>query len=254
MRRRTGLAAAGVAVTLALAGLAGCGGSDATVTETVTTGAASVASVTSPPATATAPATAPTTTATAPATAPAARLGEADLPPEDAVSGVAPGAVTELATAKAFVDTLYAQGDPNKAAAQTRFEDAGYAGAVLRDQTGANTATGLTKLRTYAFTLRDADAARAEVAADIDEVRRTEPATITDIDIADVPGCARPPCGRSTPTAPVGRSSSSRSRRGRRLWAAGREHGHRGGAPGRDRRGGARPLRKGHGRPLAIWR
>lgn len=185
MRRRLGPAAGGLAVSLALGiGLAGCGGSDATVTETVTTGAASVATIAPPPPTAPAVGTA---TATA-ATAPAARLGADDLPPEDAVAGVRPAPLTTLASATAFVDTLYAQGDPNKPAAAKRFEDAGYDGAIVRDQPGEDASTGLALLRSYALALRDDEAARQEVAAGVDEVRRTTPATITDIEVADVPG------------------------------------------------------------------
>ncbi len=146
---------------------AGCGGSDATVTETVTTGIESVVSA----------APAPPTTATAPSAA----LGADDLPPEDAVAGVRPASPVTLATASALVDKLYAEGDPNKPAGISRFEDAGYAGAIVRDQPGRDTSAGLALLRSYAIALRDEAAARREVAAGVDEVRRTTPATITDV-------------------------------------------------------------------------
>lgn len=183
MRRHPGLAVGGVTVALALgAGLAGCGGSDATVTETVTTGSTSSAPTTAaPPASTTAP------PATQTATAPAAALGPDDLPPQDAVAGVRPADTTTLATAAAFVDTLYAQGDPEKPAATTRFREAGYAGGIVRDQTGDDPKTGLALLRSYALALRDDAAARQEVVDGVDEVRRTAPATIRDIDVPDVP-------------------------------------------------------------------
>ena len=182
MRRRPLLAVGGVAVALAMgAGLAGCGGSDATVTETVTSAAATSV--------ATAP-TAPAETATSPATspAPAVALGEDDLPPQDAVAGVRPAEITRLATADAFVDTLYAQGDPEKPAATRRLQDAGYAGGIVRDQTGEDPKAGLALLRSYALALRDDAAARQEVTDGVEEVRRTAPAAIRDIDVSDVPG------------------------------------------------------------------
>jgi hypothetical protein len=157
-------------------GLTGCGGSDATVTETVTTRASTAATLAPPP---------PTAPAT---TAPALALGADDLPPEDAVAGVRSAPVTTLATARSFVDTLYAQGDPDKQAAQRRFESAGYAGAVVRDQPGEDPTSGLALLRSYALTLRDADAAQQEVVRGVEEVRRTTPATITDVAVDDVPG------------------------------------------------------------------
>jgi hypothetical protein len=184
VRRRLGLAAPAVAVSLALGvGLAGCGGSDATVTETVTTGTGSTATLTPPPATAP-----PATTASTTASAPSAALGADDLPPEDAVPGVRAAPPATLATATALVDKLYAQGDPNKPAAAKRFEDAGYAGGIVRDQSGEDVATGLALLRSYALALRDEAAAQAEVEAGVAEVRRTTPATITDVAVSDVPG------------------------------------------------------------------
>ena len=181
MRRRPLLAVGGVAVALALgAGLAGCGGSDDTVTETVTSSAATSV--------ATAP-TAPATTAdTATAPAPAAALGEDDLPPQDAVAGVRPAEISRLATAAAFVDTLYAQGDPEKPAAARRLQDAGYAGGIVRDQAGEDPKAGLALLRSYALALRDDAAARQEVTDGVEEVRRTAPADIRDIEVPDVPG------------------------------------------------------------------
>lgn len=187
---RRSLASTAVAAGVALAiGLAGCGGSD-TVTETVTTGSppsTAALSQTAPPTTTPAP-TAPATTAP-PTTGPSAALSESrDLPPRDAVAGVKDGTVMTLSTAKQFVDALYAVGDPGKPAAQTRFEDGGYAGGILRDQAGENAATGIALLRTYALTLKDPDAAQAEVDAGADEIRRTTQATIKDIDVSDIPG------------------------------------------------------------------
>jgi hypothetical protein len=175
VRRGAGLAVSAVAASLALAvAAAGCGGSGATVTETVTTGIESVVSA----------APSPPTTATAPPEA----LGADDLPPEDAVAGVRPASPETLATASALVDKLYAQGDPNKPAGIRRFEEAGYAGGVVRDQPGRDSSAGLALLRSYAIALRDEAAARREVVAGVDEVRRTTPATITDVPVAGVPG------------------------------------------------------------------
>ena len=189
MRRRllpSAVVVTGVAIAL---GLAGCGGSE-TVTQTVTTGSPTSTAALTPTAPAT---TAPATTApgtTAPSTtAPSAALSESrDLPPQDAVAGVRPGTVMTLATAKEFVDALYAAGDPGKPAAQARFEKAGYSAGILRDQLGETPATQIALLRTYALTLRDSDAAQGEVDAGADEIRRTTQATITDIALPDIPG------------------------------------------------------------------
>ncbi len=174
----------GVAVAL---GLAGCGGSD-TVTETVTTGSPASTATLTPTAPASTASTAPPTTAPT-TTAPPGALSESrDLPPQDAVAGVRAGTVKTLATAKQFVDALYAEGDPGKPAAQTRFENAGYAGGILRDQLGETPETDIALLRTYALALRDPAAAQGEVDAGADEIRRTTQATITDIDLPDIPG------------------------------------------------------------------
>jgi len=175
---------AGVAVAI---GLTGCGGSD-TVTETVTTGSPSSTAALTPTAPATPATSAPATTPPAVTGTPAALSASRDLPPQDAVGGVKAGTVMRLSTARQFVDALYAQGDTGKPAAQTRFENGGYAGGILRDQLGENPTTGIALLRTYALALRDADAAQAEVDAGADEIRRTTQATITDIDIPDIPG------------------------------------------------------------------
>ena len=59
---------------------------------------------------------------------------------------------------------------------------------MLRDQTGEDPSSGLALLRSYALALRDDAAARQEVERGVDEVRRTTPATITDVAVADVPG------------------------------------------------------------------
>lgn len=178
MSRRRRLATAASALALGV-GLAGCGG-DATVTETVTTDQL--------PAT-TAPATtAPATSAPATTTSSTGRLEEGDLPGLTSVEDVRSGTTRTLDDAQAFVDALYQAGDPSKPAARSRLEDAGYAGAVLRDQEGEDTSTGIALLRSYVLELRDDAAAQDEVDRAADEVKSASSAPTTDIDLPGVPG------------------------------------------------------------------
>jgi hypothetical protein len=174
VRRAIALAASA----LALAAAAGCGGSSSTVTKTITTDQL--------PTTATVPTTA--TTLTAPTTSDAGTLGEDRLPPADAVSGLRPGGVRQLADPQLFVDALYQAGDPTKPVAAARLTGEGYAGGILRDQIGKAPTTGIALFRTYAFRLRDDAAAQGEVDASVEEVRNSTTQPTSDIDVSDLSG------------------------------------------------------------------
>ena len=174
MRRRAVTALA--LLSLGLVGVAGCGGDSAS--ETTTTSLAP----------ATAPATPPPPTASLPDTAPGAPLGDESLPSPTAVPGVERGDVQTLRTAGELVDLLYQSGDPTKPGALARLEDAGFAGAVLRDQPGTDPSVGIALLRSYAIRLRDEAAARDEVTAAVDEVRRSAGGASSDIDVSEIPG------------------------------------------------------------------
>lgn len=173
MRRRT-LAAAVVALAVTVGGIAGCGG-DSKTSETTTEAA------TTAPDTTVATVTAPTTGTTA-TTPSGGALTAADLPPDDAVGGVGQGTPRTIDSASEFVDVLYQNGDPAKAGAVNRLEDAGYQTAILRDQAGTDPQNGIALLRSYAISLRDADAAKKEVGDAVDEVRNASAAQSTDID------------------------------------------------------------------------
>lgn len=177
MRRRT-IAIAAVALAVAVGGAAGCGGDSVSEDTTQATTAATTAPAT--PAPATTPGTAPTTGGTS--TAPAAKLTKADLPPEDAVSGVHPGTPRTIDSASEFVDVLYQTGDPAKPAAVRRLEGAGYRTAILRDQAGTDPETGIALLRSYAIQLGSPEAAKKEVGDAVAEVRSASAAKTSDID------------------------------------------------------------------------
>jgi hypothetical protein len=170
---------------LALTGVAGCGGSS-NDTASVTTGP----SATTPSAPAvTTPGTVDAPSSTAPTTtAPATRIGADHLPAVDALSGVAAGKLRHLADAQAFVDALYKPGDPTKPVAAARLEGAGFAGAALRDQQGQDPTTGIAVFRTYAFKVRDHEAAQAEVDAAVKEVEDAASQQTSPLPVSGVPG------------------------------------------------------------------
>ena len=180
MSRRTATALA--LISLGLVGLAGCGGSGGSDSTTTSAGVTTAPATVPPPV-----ATAPLPTPSVPATAPTAPFGAESLPPENAVPGVGPGEARTIATAKELVDVLYQAGDPTKPAAQARLEDEGYAGGILRDQAGTDPTTGLALLRSYAIRLRDEAAARDEVSAAIDEVRRSSAGGSSDVEVSGIP-------------------------------------------------------------------
>ena len=67
--------------------------------------------------------------------------------PPNAIAGVHAGQLQTIDTAEAFVDVLYQNGDPTKPDAVKRLEDAGFSGAVVRDQVGTDPDNGLALLR-----------------------------------------------------------------------------------------------------------
>lgn len=125
------------------------------------------------------------TRATTAAPPPADDLG-ARLPPVDAVPGVGPGTTRDAPTARALVDALYRRSEPTRDPALARLRAAGYAGGVVRDQQGADPEAGAALVRSYAFRLRDDEAARAEVEAAVDEAAASPDAR--DPQPVEVPG------------------------------------------------------------------
>ena len=178
MRNRTRIVAT-TATALALAGLAGCGGSSDTVTQTVTTDDVP----TTAPATTAATTTAAPTTSSAPAT-----IGDDRLPPAGAIDGTESGTSRPLDDSQEFVDALYQVGDPSKPAAQARLDAAGYSGGILRDELGSDATSGIALFRTYAIALRDDAAAQGEVDDAADEVDTASSAPSTDVEVPDIPG------------------------------------------------------------------
>ncbi len=176
---------AAAAATLLVAGgiVAGCGGDSATVTQTVTT---DQLPTTAPPTTPTAPTTPTTPTTTETTTS--AEVGDDRLPPEGAIPDTSSGTSRPLDDAQEFVDALYQVGDPSKPAAQSRLESAGYAGGILRDETGTDPANGIALFRTYAIAVRDEAAAQAEVDAAADEVETASSAPSIPIEVPSIPG------------------------------------------------------------------
>ena len=168
------MAATVAAIALVAGTAAGCGGSSSTVTKTVTTDSLSTAT------TAPAPTTAPATSA--------ATIGEERLPPADAVSAVSSGEVKELTTPQVLVDALYQAGDPTKPVAASRLQGEGYAGGVLRDQAGTDPTKDIALFRSYAFRVRDDEAAQREVDAAVEEVKQSTSQPTTDLDLSDLPG------------------------------------------------------------------
>lgn len=181
MRRRP-LAAAVAALALTAGATAGCGGSSATVTKTITTD--SLPATTAPPS-----ASVPTTPGvTAPPATVGVTLSEEQLPPPDALAGLRTGAPRVIDDPAGFVDALYQAGDPTKPAATRRLASGGYVSGILRDQVGTDPTTQIALFRTYAIALRDEAAARAEVTAAVQEVRDSTTAPTSDIALPDIPG------------------------------------------------------------------
>jgi hypothetical protein len=129
-------------------------------------------------------------TTEAPAPSPTAPAGDlaGHLPPEDAVEDLGAAALRELPTAQAFVEAFYQRDDPTRDDTQRRLVAGGYAEGLLRDQLGEDPENGAAVVRSYVIRMRDAAAARQEVAAALAEVARTTPGETTEIDLEGVEG------------------------------------------------------------------
>ena len=119
-------------------------------------------------------------------TAPAAGSLAERLPPEDAIGGLRSGTVRRLPTAQTLVDSLYQVGDPARDAAERRLEEGGYVRGLLRDQAGEDPAAGPALVRAYVIRMRDAAAAREEVADAVDEVESSSVGETSDVDVPGV--------------------------------------------------------------------
>lgn len=173
-RLRQAGAGRGIALALAVAATMGvaaaCGGSESTVTETVTERQD------------------PTTAATT--SAPSERTQElAELLPDTAPIGdLSRGSLTELPDAQALVDELYREGDPSRDQAIERFRAGGYDLGVLRDQVSSATDGGPRLVRTYVVGFATPEAAQTEVSESVEEVKRASTAASTDVPVDGVPG------------------------------------------------------------------
>lgn len=182
MRLRRPVAVVAALVALTGTAAAGCGGSSATVTKTITTDR--LPATTAPPS-----ASAPTTPGvTAPPATVAVTVGEEQLPPPDALAGLRSGSPRVIDDPAAFVDALLQAGDPTKPAATARLTAGGYVTGVLRDQVGTNPTEQIALFRSYAIAMRDEAAATAEVAAQVQEVRDSTTAPTSDLALPDIPG------------------------------------------------------------------
>jgi hypothetical protein len=175
------------AVVLALgiaAGAAACGGDESVVTVTtdqLPTTAAATTDTSTTPTTLAAPTTAaePTTEATADLT-----LAQR-LPPEDAMPGTTPGTPRNMPEASDLTATLYSPGDPAQTPAAEALEANGYAGGILRDDTGTDPRNDIALFRSYVMELGGETEAEAEVTRSVDEVIGT---TVLETGTLDVPG------------------------------------------------------------------
>ncbi|MFN8111198.1 MAG: hypothetical protein U0Y82_15365 [Thermoleophilia bacterium] len=182
----------GAAVAVTALVLAGCGGSD-TVTVTEHTGTTSTTASTST--TSTTASTSTTATSTTSTSASTSTTSTADasnelrlrLPSQDSVGGLNSGTPQVEPTAGNMVTSLYAAGDPAISDATTRLQTAGYSGGVLRDQRGKNPTKDITLFRIYAYRVRDAAAATAEVDSSVAEVRSSSAAPSESLSVPDVP-------------------------------------------------------------------
>lgn len=172
-----------IALTLGIAaGAAACGGDESVVTVTTDQLPTTAAATTSTTATTLAtPTTAPepTTEATQDLT-----LAQR-LPPEDAMPGTNPGTPRNMPAASDLTSTLYSPGDPAATPAAEALDAAGYAGGILRDDTGSDPSSGIALFRSYVMELGGEAQAQAEVTRSVEEVRAT---VILDTESVEVPG------------------------------------------------------------------
>ena len=164
---------AGLIVAVSLVVSAGCGGSDSdSDSASTTTGDAT---------------TGETSTARTDVSNRATELALL-LPAEDAIGELGEGNLTELGTADALVDELYAEGDPVRDTAVERLERGGYDLGVLRDQIRVGSADGPQLVRSYVVGFATPEAAQAEVSESITEVKRSSSVPSTDVPVPGIPG------------------------------------------------------------------
>jgi hypothetical protein len=178
------------AVVLALgiaAGAAACGGDESVVTVTtdeLPTAAATTTSAT--PTTLAAPTTAPEpTTESAPDLTLAQRL-----PPEDAMPGTNPGTARNMPAASDLTATLYSPGDPAQTPAAEALDASGYAGGILRDDTGTDPRNDIALFRSYVMELGGDEQAQVEVVRSVKEVQDTAVLDTNSFPVPGIPGAS----------------------------------------------------------------
>jgi hypothetical protein len=180
------------AVVLALgiaAGAAACGGDESVVTVTtdqLPTTAAATTDTTTTPTTLAAPTTAaePTTEA-----APDLTLAQR-LPPEDAMPGTNPGTPRNMPEASDLTATLYSPGDPAQTPAAEALEASGYAGGILRDDTGTDPRNDIALFRSYVMELGGETEAQTEVVRSVKEVLDTTALDTNSFPVPGIPGAS----------------------------------------------------------------
>jgi hypothetical protein len=180
-RRFTALA---LTLGIAAGGAAACGGDESVVTVTTdqlpttapatSTGATTLAS----------PTTAPTTS-----DAPDLTLAQR-LPPEDAMSGTNPGTPRNMPAASDLTATLYSPGDPAQTPAAEGLDEAGYAGGILRDDTGTDPANDIALFRSYVMELGGDTQAQDEVVRSVQEVLGTTALDTNSFPVPGIPGAS----------------------------------------------------------------
>jgi hypothetical protein len=181
---------AAIAATLAI-GLAAAGCGDETAVVTVTTDQLpdTVPGATNGVTTLEAPTTGAPPEQGEPQAGPELSLEER-LPPSDALAGTRTGSVTTLPTASSLTEALYAAGDPARIPAARELDEAGFAGAVLRDDTGTDPQDGVALFRSYVMELGGGDQARAEVIRSVLEVSETSQVRTESFPIDGIPGAS----------------------------------------------------------------
>jgi hypothetical protein len=170
---------------------AACGGETAVVTVTTDRlpGTAGTATDSAAPTTPAAPTTIDGPTTLAVPDPPGSDLSLAErLPPAEAMPGTTTGSVTDLPTAESLTEALYAAGDPARVPAARNLEAAGFAGAVLRDDTGTDAQDGVALFRTYVVELGGPGQAGTEVVRSIQEVVRTAQLETDAVPVPGIPG------------------------------------------------------------------
>lgn len=110
------------------------------------------------------------------------------LPAAGALEGTRGGTTMDLDEAEDMTEALYAQGDPARIPAAEQLERSGYAGGVLRDDTGTDPQSGVALFRTYVMELGDAAAAEEETDRSVDEVLATTQLDTDEFDVSSIPG------------------------------------------------------------------